>query len=160
MPGVADQIRKTQLKQDYHSRKKEMDELIAMAKEGRLHEADERQLETLKLALELEKALGERQQAPEAVVNTSQIDQEDLINAVKAAVSEIVTNLPSGTNIGAPKPSEDPARPGMKHTSLADFIHTDEDVSISHGEGLTQDKEGDDDAGDKLEKLRKLKGNG
>jgi len=155
VPGVANQIRKTQLKQDHQSRKKEMDEILGMVRENRLHEADERQLETLRLALELQKELDTRHQVPEASPHNNQ----ELIDAVKAAVSEIVTNLPTTTIVTRGAPSEDPARPGMKHTSLTDFIHVDENVSISHGEGLTESKEGTDDAGDKLEKLRKLKGN-
>ncbi|MCI0559062.1 MAG: hypothetical protein MN733_11245 [Nitrososphaera sp.] len=48
----------------------------------------------------------------------------------------------------------------MKHTSLTDFVHTDEEVSISHGDSLGQVKDSDEDSGSKLEKLKKIKGGG
>lgn len=155
--SVADQIRKTQLKQDKHSRKADMHEILIMVKENRLHEADERQLETLRLALELQKELDDKKPAAEPVTG---LDPQQLVDAVKAAVSEIVTNLPVSTVVTSTSPVSDPSRPTMKHTSLTDFVHTGEEVSISHSEGLTESKEGPADAGDKLEKLRKLKGNG
>ena len=64
VPGVADQVRKTQLSQEQKARKSEMQELLKMLDEGRLHEADERQLEFLKLALELNELFGVRGYAP------------------------------------------------------------------------------------------------
>ncbi len=57
VPGVADTIRKTRLKQDQKARQSDMAELLRMVQEGRIHEADERQLENLKLALELNNLL-------------------------------------------------------------------------------------------------------
>lgn len=154
MPGVSDAIRRTKLQQDQQAHRKDMEQLVALVKEGRLHEADARQLEVLKMALELHKVLGEREKPSE-----TSSDKEAIVAAVKAAVSEIVTNLPSAvvTSVGQ---VEDRARPRMKHTSLADFVHTDEEVSISHGDSLGQTKESEEDSGDKLEKLRKLKGGG
>ncbi len=58
MPGVSESIRRTQMKQEQKRRKSDMDELIRMVKENRLHEADERQLESLKLVAELQKVFG------------------------------------------------------------------------------------------------------
>ena len=45
MPGVADAIRKTGLRQEKKSRQEEIAQLVTLIQEGRLHEADERQLE-------------------------------------------------------------------------------------------------------------------
>ena len=52
MPGVADSIRRTGLAQEQKSRQRDMEELLGMVRDGRLHEADSRQLETLKLHLQ------------------------------------------------------------------------------------------------------------
>jgi hypothetical protein len=48
----------------------------------------------------------------------------------------------------------------MTHVSLTEFVHVDDKIVVSHGDSLGEDKEGGDGAGDKLDKLRKLKGNG
>ena len=87
MPGVADTIRKTQLKQDQKARKNDMQELLRMVQEGRLGEADERQLENLKMALELNNLLG-KQDTPQAGVDPAQ-----LVEAVKQAISEGMSNV-------------------------------------------------------------------
>ena len=58
VPGVADSIRKTNLTKQHQERRIDQAELLRMVKENRLHEADERQLETLKLAMELNSLLG------------------------------------------------------------------------------------------------------
>jgi hypothetical protein len=155
VPGVADQIRRTTLRQEHKSRQREMEELVAMVKEGRLHEADERQLETLKLVLELQKAFSNISSPKE-----SSSDKEDLTEVIKTAISEALQNLPTTVVTKAGSGAEDPSRPQMRHTSLADFVHTTEEVSISHGDTLAETKEGEDGAGDKLDKLRKLKGGG
>ena len=153
MPGVADQIRKTQLKQDQAARKKDMEELIRMVQEGRLHEADERQLETLKLIAELQQAFTPAPaETPAVSVN---VDNQEIIEAVKQAMGEVVANMPAGGGIS---PAADPSRPKMKHTSLADLAQSKDDVTISHGGTLGEEKTGADDSTDKLEKLKKLKG--
>ena len=150
VPGVADTIRKTQLKQDQKARKNDMQELLRMVQEGRLGEADERQLENLKMALELNNLLG-RQDAPQAGVDPAQ-----LVEAVKQAISEGMTNVTvnavSGDGTGI-----DPSRPEMKHTSLADLVQDDTKVDISNKGEISKEVEGED-AADKLAQLRKLKG--
>lgn len=87
VPGVADTIRRTQLKQDQKSRKNEMQELLLMVQEGRLGEADERQLEHLKLALELNNLLG-KQDTPQ-----SGVDPAQLVEVVKQAITEGMSNV-------------------------------------------------------------------
>lgn len=156
MPGVNDQIRRTKLKQEQKARQQDMLEILTMVQQGRLHEADERQLETLKLALELQKAISSNPEPKEApVVNTDAITE-----AVKAAVASALKEHPVGSSSGgAALPVEDPSRPKMKHVSLTEFVHTDDKVIVSHGDSLGEDKESVEDSGDKLEKLRKLKGN-
>jgi len=146
MPGVADTIRRTQLSQDQKSRKKDMEELTRLVAEGRLHEADERQLETLQLMRELRESF---------ISPTSEIapaDNTEIIEAVKQAVGEVVAKMP------AVSPAQDPSRPKMKHTSLADLAQGTEEVTISHGGKLGEEQTGTEDSTDKLEKLRKLKG--
>lgn len=151
MPGVADTISKTQKKQDQKARQADMKELLRMVQEGRLHEADERQLESLKLALELNTILGERT-TPAPVIDSSQ-----LVEAVKQAITEGMSNVTINA-ISSGDPMNDPSRPQMKHTSLADLIQDGTTVDISHSEGIGQDVEGGEESADKLEKLRKLKG--
>lgn len=148
VPGVADTIRRTQLKQDQKSRKNEMQELLLMVQEGRLGEADERQLEHLKLALELNSLLG-KQEAPQSGVDSAQ-----LVEAVKQAITEGMSNV-TVTAPGAD--GVDPSRPQMKHTSLANLTQSDDKVDISHKEEISKEVEGEESA-DKLDKLRKLKG--
>lgn len=148
--GVADQVRRTQQIQEQRARKDDMGLLIKMVKEGRLHEADERQLETLKLALELNQLMGEDRQQP---VQAS-ISSEDLAKAMKEAVSEVVANLPA-RGVGG-LPADDPARPQMKHVSLADLTQDNTAVNISHKDSVGKEIEGKASS-DKLEKLKKLK---
>lgn len=150
MPGVADQVRRTQLKQEQKRRKEDMNELVRMVKENRLHEADERQIETLKLVAELQKAFGGEGAAPVAGV------PQELVEAVKGAVAEAVANLPVGGGV-AVRPMDDPSRPSMKHVSL-DLSQTADDLQVSHSEGLGKEKQSDEDAEDKLKKLREIKG--
>lgn len=155
MPGVNDQIRRTKLAQEQKARQQDMLEILTMAQQGRLHEADVRQLETLKLALELQKALAQSTEPKE----TPTINNGALEEAIKAAVAEAFKSLPTTTYTGAPAANEDPSRPVMKHVSLTEFVHVDDKVVVSHGDSLGQDQESGEDSGDKLEKLRKLKGN-
>lgn len=154
MPGVADTISKTQKKQDKRARQADMKELLRMVKEGRLHEADERQLESLKLALELNTLLGDKAAlAPTAPA----IDAAQLVEAVKQAITEGMSNVTINA-VATVDPSNDPSRPQMRHTSLADLVQDDTKVDISHSEGISQDVSGEEGSTDKLEQLRKLKG--
>ncbi len=152
MPGVADQVRRTQLRQDHKQRQQDMDEIIRMVQENRLHEADERQLETLKLVAELQKVFAPGSAEIGAPAINVNVDNTELIEAVKQAIKE---GLPVG---GVVSPADDPARPKMGHTSLADLAQSDSDVEISHSEDLGEEKTGTDDSTDKLAKLRRLKG--
>ncbi len=149
VPGVANQIRKTQLKQDQKSRHSDMQELLRMVREGRLHEADERQLESLKLVLELNRFLDDRQ-APQA-----EIDPTQLVEAVKQAISEGMSNVNITNVVG--EGLVDPSRPQMKHTSLADLAQDDTKIDIAHSDEISKEIEGEASA-DKLEKLRQIKG--
>ena len=155
MVGVGDQVRKTKLKQDADARQQDMLTILTMVREGRLHEADSRQLETLKLALDLQKAMEDSkpEPAPAAAVVP---DTSAIVDAVRFALADLVKEIPLGTRTVLP--SEDPARPQMKHTSLTDFQHKDDPSAVSHGEIVTQEKQSTDNAEDKLSKLRKLKG--
>ncbi len=149
VPGVADQIRKPQLKKDQRSRKSDMSELLRMVQEGRIHEADERQLENLKLALDLNVLLGTRpEEQPE-------VDSTQLIEAIKKVVSEGVSNI-TVTAVGG-EGVVDSSRPQMKHTPLVDLVQDDNKVDISHKEEISKEVEGEEST-DKLEKLRRLKG--
>lgn len=150
MPGVADTIRRTRLSQDQKARKKDMEDLTRLVAEGRLHEADERQLETLQLMRELRSAFisGPTEVAPIEV----NVDNKEIIEAVKQAVGEAVAKMPGVS------PANDPDRPQMKHTSLADIVQSEDKIKISHGGKLGEDQAGTEDSTDKLEKLRKLKG--
>jgi len=152
VPGVADAIRKTQLKQDQKSRQADMKELLRMVQEGRLHEADERQLESLKLALELNNLISDKQQPPEPQPTVS---PEQLAEAVKQAITEGLSNIT--INAGEGGGVVDSSRPQMKHTSLANLTQDDTVVDISHKDGIGKEVEGVE-ATDKLEKLRQIKG--
>jgi len=153
MPGVADAIRKTNLQQDQQKRKQEMDQLLKMVREGRLHEADERQLEMLKLALDLNTLL-DRKNPESSPVPT--FDAAVLTAAIKDAVNAAIQNAPIGD--GVFNSAAGGARPEMKHTSLTDFAQTTDDVAVSHGDELGETKTGTDDSANKLERLKKLKG--
>ena len=148
VPGVADTIRRTQLKQDQKSRQTDMSELLRMVQEGRIHEADERQLENLKLALELNQLLEPKESLQEGV------DSEALVTAVKQAItvgmSNVTINAAGGGGI-------DRARPQMKHTSLADLAQDDTKIKISNKDDISTEVEGEEST-NKLDKLRKLKG--
>lgn len=148
MPGVSERIRRTQMKQDQKRRKTDMEELVRMVKEDRLHEADERQLETLRVVAELQKVFG-------TGATPVGIPQE-LVDAVTNAVTEAVSNLPAGAIAAPVRPQDDPERPSMKHVSL-DLSQDGTDMKISHGEELGKEKESTDDAEDKLKKLQELK---
>lgn len=150
MPGVADTIRKTQLKQDQKSRQSDMSELLRMVQEGRIHEADERQLENLKLALELNQLLGDKDTSQQGV------DSAQLVEAVKQAISEGMSGVTVNTTVVG-EGMVDPSRPQMRHTSLVDLAQDDTKIDISHKEGISKEVEGEEST-DKLEKLRKLKG--
>lgn len=149
MPGVSESIRRTQMKQEQKRRKSDMDELIRMVKENRLHEADERQLESLKLVAELQKVFGTGA-APAGI-------PQELVDAVTNAVTDAVTNLPAGAIAPPVRPQDDPERPGMKHVSL-DLSQDGQDLIVSHGDELGKEKESTDDAEDKLRKLKDIKG--
>mgnify|MGYP005848140905 CR=1 FL=1 len=151
MPGVADAIRKTTLIQEQRARKQDMQELINMVNEGRLHEADERQLETLKLSLELNDLLQKR-------VEPANIDTDALTDAVTKAVQQAVKNIPSVEHSLSPDTtSQDVQRPGMKHTSLADLAQSDEKIEIVDSGNLVQEGPETKGSADKLAKLKKLK---
>ena len=152
VPGVADQIRKTKLIQDQRSRQLDAQELLRMVDEGRLHEADERQLENLKLALELNELLGVSH-VPSQPAET--IDSEQLVAAVKQAISEGMSNVTVNAILG--EDAIDPSRPQMKHTSLSNLAQSDVKVDISHRDAISKDVEGEESS-DTLEKLKRLKG--
>lgn len=150
VPGVADQIRKTKLTQDQRSRQNDMQELLKMVQEGRLHEADERQLANLKLAMELNQILAPKSQAP-IEVNIS----TDIIDAVREVVADQLAK--SGTIYPQGVPAVDPDRPVMKQVTLGTLSHEKEDLHIQG------DLKGDvgksaDDAAQKREMLKKIKG--
>ena len=152
MPGVADQIRRTNLKQDQKARKGEMDELIRLVQEDRLHEADERQLETLRLISDIQGSL--KAPTAEAGPVTVNVDNTEVIEAVRKAMGELIANMPTG---GFSSPAEDPDRPKMKHTSLADLAQSGDEVTISNEGTLGDEQSGTEDSADQLEKLKKLK---
>jgi len=147
MPGVSEQVRRTQLKQDQKRRKEDMEELVRMVKENRLHEADERQLESLKMVAELQKVFG-TEATPIGI-------PQELLDAVTNAVTDAVSNLPAGAIAPPVRPQDDPARPSMKHVSL-DLSQSGDDLKISHGEELGKEKESTDDAEGKRKKLKEL----
>ena len=148
MPGVVEVERRTKLANEKKTRRADHAELLRMVKEGRLHEADERQLETLKLAIELNELL-ERKNVPVT------IPTDELAQAVKDAVKEGFENAPVGV-VAAPGSSA-PERPQMRHVSLTDVKHEDEKLNVQ-GEVEGEEKTADGEA--KLEKLRRLKGQG
>jgi len=152
VPGVADTIRKTQLRQEQKARQSDMQELLKMVQEGRLHEADERQLENLELALKLNTMLSNRTQDRKE----SGFSTEQLVEAVKQAIAEGMSNVTINAVQGEGAVT-DSSRPQMKHTSLADLIQDDTQIDISHKDVISTEVEGKESS-DKLEKLRKLKG--
>jgi hypothetical protein len=153
MPGVADAERRTRNAQKQQGRKKDREELMRLLKEGRLHEADEHQVEQIKLALELKELLdaGTKEAAPAA------IDTEALQAAMRGAVAEVIQAMPRGSGPTGSSIS-DPARPKMKHTSLTSIKHEDSGLDVQGADKLAEEKEGDENAADKLKRLRELKG--
>jgi hypothetical protein len=154
MPGVADVVRRTGLKTEARARKQDMEELIRMVKEDRLHEADERQMEALKLSLELNSLLSAKPQAEPA----SGVSAQDISEVVQQAVAAALAQVGHVTTRSGTGMAEAPGRPSMKHTSLADLHQADSGLEISGDLGETS--QSSDDASSKLEKLKKLKGNG
>lgn len=154
MPGVADAERRTRARQNKIDRDRDREELIRLVQEGRLHEADERQLETIKLALELNQVLGNQQ--PQA----ASVDTEALADAIRGAMADVVAKLPTVSSTGGTTSSKvsGPDRPGMRHVDLTIIKHGDSGVDISHSDTLTQDKESDEDSAEKLRRLRELRG--
>jgi hypothetical protein len=153
MPGVADAERRTKDIQNYVGRQQDREELLRLVSEGRLHEADSYQLETIKLALELKDVLTDKPAA-------AGIDPETLQAALRGAVAEVVSKIPTAVNTGGPTSSSaaDPARPKMKHTTLTTIEHKDSGMDISHGDSLAEEKEGAEDSTKKLKRLKKIKG--
>ena len=149
VPGVADQIRKTQLRQDQQSRQNDMQELLRMVQEGRLHEADERQLETLKLSLELNHLLEPRSREP-VEINIS----SDIIDAVKVAIAEQLKNT-GGVHYQG-ETANDPARPEMRAVTLGDLSHEKTDLEIQ-GDMKGDTGKSAADAAAKRKLLKKLK---
>jgi hypothetical protein len=138
------------MKQEQKQRASDMKELLRMVKENRLHEADERQLESLKLVAELQKVFGNGEATPPVGI------PQELVDAVTNAVTDAVSNLPPGAVAGPVRPQDDPDRPTMGHVSL-DLSQDGNDLEVSHGDELGKEKESTDDAEDKLKKLRDLK---
>ena len=157
VPGVADAVKNTQLKQDKKARQSDFKELLRMVKEGRLHEADERQLENLKLALELNEFMGSKgyQQVP---AQDPAHAADAIAIAVKDALTEHLSKLPVGGFVGG-SAVNDPSRPDMKHTTLIDLEHTKSDLEVQ-GDLKGETGKSTDDAADKLKKLRKIKSSG
>jgi len=152
MPGVADAERKTKAVQKQQGRKRDRETLMSLLAEGRLHEADEHQLEQIKLALELSELMGAKQEPGQS------IDEEKLVSAVRAAMAEVVSNMPVGTGGVTGSSVSDPARPKMGHNSMTSISHKDSGLDVQGAENLTQETEGDEDAAEKLRRLRELKG--
>jgi len=152
VPGVADAERRTRAAQEQRGRKYNRENLLKLIKEGRLHEADAEQVEQIKLALELNELLGRP-------AESNGIDADTLAIALKEALTEVVSSISNssggGVGTGLVKPT---SRPGMKHTSLTSIAHKDSEVSISHGDTLAEESEGEEDAAAKLRRLREIKG--
>lgn len=144
MPGVADQIRRTQLKQEQQARKADMEHVLQLVKEGRLHEADERELEIIRLALELNKLIDEKS-------TTTWPDSAELAAAIRKAISEGMADVQVRT-----VPSTDPDRPQMRHVSLADIVQDGSRIDIAHQETMDQEVKGESSK-EKLARLKKLK---
>lgn len=147
MPGVADQERRTKLTQDHKRRELDMEELVVMVRENRLHEADERQLQTLKLVAELQKHF-----TTPAAEGSAPTYDPSLIEELKKAVAEAVGNI----SVSAGGTVVDPNRPEMKHVSV-DLLQSSGDVDISHAGELGEKTESEEDAASKLRKLKELK---
>lgn len=153
MPGVADAQRKTQLKQEQQARKRDHEELIELVREGRIHEADERQLEMIKLALELKSVMEPKEQS-------SAIDPQILADAVGKAVENAISKAgPIAAAGGNSTTTSGPTgRPSMRHVDLTNIQYDKTGVEISHGDSLSKEESSEGDGAQKLQRLRKLKG--
>lgn len=151
MPGVADAERRTRAVQKQQGRKKDRENLLNLLAEGRIHEADEHQLEQIKLALELSELMGVKQESGPV------LDEDKLVAAMRAAMTEVVANMPKGVVVAGSSVS-DPSRPKMGHNSMTSISHKDSGFDVQGAENLTQETEGDDGAAEKLRRLRELKG--
>ena len=152
MPGVADAERRTRAAQKQQGRKRDRETLLNLLAEGRIHEADEHQLEQIKLALELSELMGVKQESGPA------LDEDKLVAAMRAAMAEVVADMPVATGGAAGSGASDPSRPKMGHNSMTSISHKDSGLDVQGAENLTQETEGDDDAAEKLRRLRELKG--
>ncbi len=148
MPGVADAERRTRASQKQQGRKRDRETLLNLLAEGRIHEADEHQLEQIKLALELSELMGVKQESGPA------LDEAKLVEALRVAMADVVANMPRAAGSSA----DDPSRPKMGHNSMTSISHKDSGLDVQGAENLTQETEGDDDAAEKLKRLRELKG--
>lgn len=151
MPGVADAERRTRASQKQQGRKRDRETLLNLLAEGRIHEADEHQLEQIKLALELSELMGVRQDAGPA------LDEDKLVDAMRAAMAEVVANMPRGVGDAGSSVS-DPLRPKMGHNSMTSISHKDSGLDVQGAENLAQETEGEDDGAEKLRRLKELKG--
>lgn len=153
MPGVADASRRTKLIQEQIQRKKDMDEILKMVKEERLHEADSRQLEILRLIQELN-GVG---LAPPS--SPSPLSEDRLAELVAAKVAEVLASSAGSNTFVSNSPSNTSERPSMKHVSIDLSQSPNDKVTISVDQlGEEKDGAGAQEAADKLEKLRKLRG--
>lgn len=151
MPGVAEAERKTKASQKQQGRKRDRETLMTLLAEGRLHEADEHQLEQIKLALELSELMGVKQEVPTG------LDEKALVSAIRVAMAEVVANMPRAV-VSTGSSVSDPDRPKMGHNSMTSISHKDSGFDVQGAENLTQETEGDDGAADKLKRLKELKG--
>ena len=109
------------------------------------------QVEQIKLALELSEILGPKQEA------TAGLDAETLAAALRSAVAEVVQSMPKATGPSGSAVS-DPARPKMGHNSMTSIAHKDSGLEVQGAENLSTETEGDEDAAEKLRRLKELKG--
>ena len=151
MPGVADAERRTRATQKQQGRKRDRDTLLNLLAEGRIHEADEHQLEQIKLALELSELMGVKQESGPA------LDEAKLVEALRVAMADVVANMPRAAG-PAGSSVDDPSRPKMGHNSMTSISHKDSGLDVQGAENLTQETEGEDDAAEKLRRLKELKG--
>ncbi len=154
MPGVAEAERRTRAAQKQQGRKRDRETLLNLLAEGRIHEADEHQLEQIKLALELSELMGVRQESGPAL---DEDVAQKIVAALRDAMAEAVANMPKGVGPTGSSVS-DPARPKMGHNSMTSISHKDPGFDVQGAENLTQETEGDEDAAEKLKRLRELKG--
>lgn len=146
MPGVVEAERRTRLAREQKARQLERTELLRLVRENRLHEADAYQLETIKLALEIGNLL-------ERKGGSSNIPTDELAEAVKKAIQEGLAGVRMGSDGSSGE--ETLSRPKMRHVSLTDVKQSDEKVQV---QGDMREEEKTAEGGEKLEKLRKLKG--